>query len=116
MLEKIISDMQQGFLSGRCMLSDVIDIDWNAMTVSLKDARGVMLLFDFKAAFPSIAHSFLKDSLKSLGLPPHAISLVEALYDQNKCNISFQGASTRDSVWNAGYGQAALYRRCFLQR
>ena len=49
---------KQGFLKGRNMLSNVIDIDYQAMTVSLKYPGGAMFFFDFKAAFPSVSHDF----------------------------------------------------------
>jgi exonuclease III len=51
-----ISQYQQGFLQGRSMLSNVVDVDFEAMTVSLQHAHGAVILFDFKAAFPSISH------------------------------------------------------------
>jgi len=90
-LAQYISDHQQGFLKGRQMLNNVISIDYEAMTVSLKYGRGALLFFDFKAAFPSIAHRYLHESLQALGLPDHALALIQALYDNNSCNISFKG-------------------------
>ena len=51
----------------------------------------MLVLFDFKAAFPSVSHDFLKTSLNLLGLPQHALNLIEALYDNNKCKVTFQG-------------------------
>jgi len=90
-LEGYISNHQQGFLKGRQMLNNVIDIDYHAMTVSLKCSKGVMMFFDFKAAFPSVSHAFLMSSLQSIGLPASALSFINALYNDNKCNISFKG-------------------------
>ena len=52
--------------------------------------------FDFKAAFPSISHEFLLQSLDHLGLPEGAINVIRALYDQVKCSLRFKG-STHDS-------------------
>ena len=74
------------------MLNNVIDIDYEAMTVSIKHDKGALLFFDFKAAFPSIAHNYLFDSLRALGLPNHAINFIKSLYDNNACNISYKGA------------------------
>ena len=47
LLNNYISSYQQGFLKGRQMLSNVLDIDYTSMTVSLKCERGALLLFDF---------------------------------------------------------------------
>ena len=92
LLEMYISKHQQGFLKGRNMLSNVIDIDYHAMTVSLKCAKGAILLFDFKAACPSVAHDFLINSLSAIGVPPHALAFLRALYDNNYCDILYKGS------------------------
>ena len=73
------------------MINNLIEIDYDAMVVSMKAEKGMLVLFDFKAAFPSVSHDFLMNSLEAIGLPPHAIQFINALYDNNKCNISFQG-------------------------
>ena len=86
-----ISSMQQGFLRGRMMTNNILDIDYDAMTVSLKCKKGALLFFDFKAAFPSVSHRFLINALRNIGLPDHAISFVTALYHNNNCTLCFQG-------------------------
>ena len=91
LLDGYICANQQGFLKGRQMLNNVIDIDYQSMTVSLKCEKGAVVFFDFKAAFPSVAHNFLKESLALIGLPPHALHFVNSLYDDNICNISYKG-------------------------
>ena len=50
---------QRGFLSGRSILQNVVDIDDAAMTVSLRHAAGAIVLFDFRAAFPTLSTEFL---------------------------------------------------------
>ena len=51
----VISDLQRGFLRGRSTLANILDIDFESMRVSVKDERGVIILFGFEAAFPSIS-------------------------------------------------------------
>ena len=87
------------------MLHNLISIDYEAMTVSLKHAKGMLVLFDFSAAFPSVSHDFLKTSLGLLGLPAHALNLINALYDNNKCNRSFQGKRYEGFSMEAGVRQ-----------
>ena len=55
-LSKWVSAPQRGFLKGRSMLANVVDIDVEAMQVSLAEEYGGLVLFDFKAAFPSMSH------------------------------------------------------------
>jgi hypothetical protein len=90
-LESYICKNQQGFLKGRNMLSNVIDIDYHAMTVSLKCDKGAIFFFDFKAAFPSVSHVFLRESLELIGVPPSALAFINALYKNNYCDISYKG-------------------------
>ena len=90
-LENWVSKMQRGLLKGRVMLHNVLDVDFEAMKISLKIPSGALLMFDFSAAFPSVAHDFLFKSLRALGLPEQAIRFIHALYDNNRCNIMAGG-------------------------
>ena len=87
--------MQRGFLRGRSMLANIIEIDEAAMTISLKEKYGGLVLFDFTAAFPSESHEFLFQTLEHLGMPRKELNLLKMLYDNNKCEISFQGNTTQ---------------------
>jgi hypothetical protein len=46
-LDKWISQMQQGFLKGRSIISNLIDIDTDSMIISLRTEMGAIVLFDF---------------------------------------------------------------------
>ena len=73
------------------MLANVVDVDFQAMTISLNHARGALILVDFKAVFPSISHSYLHMVLQHTGLPTNAMHLVESLYNENRCVIACGG-------------------------
>ena len=90
-LDKWVSDFQRGFLPGRSMLSNVIDIDLNAMLVSLKHERRALVLFDVTVAFPSVSHEFIFATLRHVGFPPEVLNMISALYNQNHCQILLQG-------------------------
>jgi len=89
--EKWISAMQRGFLKGRQMLHNVLDIDFEAMRVSLKTEHGLLVLFDFRAAFPSVSHEFLTSCLQYLGLPANVMNFIRIMYNNNRCTIRIQG-------------------------
>jgi hypothetical protein len=61
------------------------------MTVSLKHKCGALILFDFRAAFPSMSHEYMFEVLRRIGMPEDALHFVQALYDENKCVISCKG-------------------------
>ena len=75
------------------MLANIIEVDEAMMTISIKHARGSTVLFDFKAAFPSIDHDYLLETLKHLGVPIHVLNAIRALYDQVRCVVQFKGAN-----------------------
>ena len=62
------------------MLSNIIDIDYQSMKVSLDNKQGGLLLFDFEAAFLSISHAFMFKVLQKWGMPTKWLSAIEQLY------------------------------------
>jgi hypothetical protein len=83
--------MQQGFLGGRSIIKNLIDVDTEAMTISLKSDRGAIILFDFKAAFPSISQEYIHRVLQRTGMPEGCQRLVRSLYNDSKCLIACGG-------------------------
>ena len=108
-LAQWISQNQQGFIKSRSMLANVIDISHRAQTVSLQHDRPGMLLFDFKAAFPSLSHGYMHTVLKSLGLPSHILNFVLSLYDNHCCHIVSGG-----SVFSGFHIKAGIRQGCPL--
>jgi len=104
-LSNYVSLMQQGFIKGRQMLNNVVDIDYEAMRVSLKCEKGAVVFFDFKAAFPSVSHRFLMHSLRSIGLPDHALAFIDVLYSHNNCIISHKGCQFEGFGMHSGVRQ-----------
>ena len=63
------------------------------MRIALTGRDGAIILFDFKAAIPSLSPEFLHAMLEIIGLPQEARNLVAALYHSQQCNISLAGAT-----------------------
>ena len=89
--ETWVSPQQRGFISGRYLLANVVDIDFEAMRVSLSHSRGVLVLFDFRAAFPSLAHDYLWNVLEKLGTPPPLIRALRCFYVNNFHTMKLKG-------------------------
>ena len=83
-----VSPCQRGFLPGRSLLANVIDLEEVAMHASLSQCEAGIVLFDFAAAFPSVAHKFLRRVLQFIGLPSSALSIFDTLCYQNTCRIT----------------------------
>ena len=68
-----ISYMQRGVIPGRHMMSNLIDIDEAAQKTSVHSTRGAVVLLDFKAAFPSVDHGFMWETLEAAGIPTNRL-------------------------------------------
>ena len=88
------------------MLSNIIDVDFE---VSLKHDQGAIVLFDFRAAFPSAARDFLFAVLEWIGVPSAGHRFIRSLYSQNRCIISCKGAQCDGFRLTAGIHQGARY-------
>eukprot|EP00959_Pyramimonas_sp_CCMP1952_P328881 6885399-Pyramimonas_sp.AAC.1 len=66
---------QRGFLTGRSMLMNIIDVDEAAMT----------------AAFPILSHDYTFAVLEHIGLPPGPLNALKAFYSHVKCTLQFKG-------------------------
>ena len=63
------------------------------MRISLRGRNGAIVLFDFKAAFPSLSPEFLQAMLATIGMPAEACNLVRALHHHQRCSISLAGST-----------------------
>ena len=100
---------QQGFLPGRSLLSNVIDIEEAAVVAAMQGEKPASLLFDFSAAFPSVNQEYLLKALRHIGLPEAALSAARALYDNNRCRLAFAG-----SLWASFDLQSGIRQGCPL--
>ena len=90
-LARWVSPSQRGFLPHRSMLHNVVDVEHDAMMASLSGPDPALILFDFAAAFPSIAHVLIHATFAHLGVTPAVRSLLVTLYDDSRCEIMFRG-------------------------
>ena len=95
-LENIVSEWvvnaQTGFIPGRQMPQNIVDIDTWCVEASLFNSDNALLLFDFVAAFPTISHSFLWSALQAVGMPINIIRAIQGLYANNHHWLKFRGA------------------------
>jgi hypothetical protein len=113
-----VSDMQQGFINGRSMVENILKIDLAAKR-TLKNrttdipSGGAIVLFDFKAAFPSVDQGFLINALKKFGFDDNWIRYVKKLYIRNNQKIG-NPEDTDGFMAPLVSDKAVLSRRSFL--
>ena len=82
-LDTWISSAQKGFLTGRRMNSNILEMDTCSKLYTLQQDEPALVFFDFKAAFPSVSHHFLWHALGGLGIPPKWVALIKLFYRSN---------------------------------
>ena len=102
---EFVSAMQRGFVRNRSILMNVLDIDFESMKVSLKHSRGALVLFDFEAAFPSLSHEYLFETLSHIGVPTDTLAALKCFYINNVHTLRVKGQSFPSVVSKSGIRQ-----------
>ena len=92
-LENWVLARQQGFLHKRSIIRNLLEMDMASMHTSLMQDSSACLLMDFASAFPSVSQDFMRRMLQHIGLPPNALHLLDALYNQSHCSIQLNNAN-----------------------
>ena len=92
-----LSDMQSGFREARGCRDNILILTM-AIRHLLKDntvqgSRGIITYIDFVAAFDSILHSFMLQSLLDYGVPRKYVRLVAKIYQAAAVQVRIQEAS-----------------------
>ena len=95
-----VSSPQRGLLMGRHMLRNVADVVFAAQKISISSRRGAIVLFDFKAAFPSLSHDYMWDALVAIGLPPGNVDALRLFYVGNKHWMKIGGLVLIGVLWS----------------
>ncbi len=78
---------QRGFLPKRFMLANVEEIDHLSHMFDFEHNDAALILYDFTAAFPSIARQVTLDALAAFGARPQVIAIMSIFYQRNQLHI-----------------------------
>ena len=104
-LSGYIEERQQGFLKGRSIIRNLLEVDTSMLLTALGGDKGAAIFLDFEAAFPSISHSFMERVLQWSGMPEVARNAFKFFYSQCHCNISMKGETFKGFDIMAGIRQ-----------
>ena len=104
-LKLYVRERQQGFLKGRSMIKNLLEVETAMLLTALEDDKGAAIFLDFEAAFPSIAQGYTATVLKQVGVPQTALNSFNFLYNQSKCEISVKGSLYEGFKLEAGVRQ-----------
>ena len=104
-LVDVVSPEQQGFLGGRSLIRNIVDVDDAMRAAALRGNSPAAIFFDFSAAFPSISQAFLRKVLVHLGFPAGIVNFADCLYFDNKCLIALGGQHSEGFCIKSGIRQ-----------
>ncbi len=119
---------QNGFICGRQGLNNIIDIDARARILDMSATASAtrpppqrtrktgtsvashppvsdlpaIILFDFCAAFPSVAHDLIMIICRAMGLPEGFLNYLESLHEDNLC--IYRGGDTDKTLYKIESG------------
>ncbi len=104
-LARWVSPNQRGFIGGRSLLANVIDIEEAMVMTALHEDDGACIFCDLAAAFPCMDHGFVRDLFTAMELPDHVMAFFEALYARNFCRLVVRGERMEGFPLTAGIRQ-----------
>ena len=114
-IEPNLSDMQAGFRKGRRCRDNILILTMAIHHLlrnieSKEHTAGIITYIDFVAAFDSINHSYMLESLKIYGVPLKYIRLVKAIYIRAAVRVRLQEVGG-----NRSYSRPVPIRRGAIQ-
>ena len=98
-------ELQRGFVHGRQLLANVVDLDVYGRIFGMESVRGdpaVLTFWDFAAAFPSVAHLWIFAVARAYKLPAGVCWVVRCMYFFNSAYSNVSGFYTFLFVIRAG--------------
>jgi hypothetical protein len=86
--------LQRGFVGGRQMVQNVIDLDAAARCAGVRAFAAwlpALLFWDFAAAFPSVGHGWIWEVLRVAKLPAGFVNVLRSLYKLNAAMVAGSG-------------------------
>lgn len=75
-----ITEAQRGFVGGRSMLRNMIDIDHAAMCALARHQDAAIILFGFASAFLKVSRRYLTEMARAVGSPVAAMAVLGSMY------------------------------------
>ena len=84
--------IQQGFIPGRQMIENVMNLDTYAQVFGAAGRGAPLAFFDFAAAFPSVMHSWIMIVIEQNSTPDGFRQIIRAMYGFVECGTVPEGA------------------------
>ena len=83
-----VCSSQRGFIKGRYMLDNVIDMEQHRLDMALQgNCKGCLVFLDQKAAFPSVSHLWMFHVLRAMGIPTGILNALGHHYSKVRAQV-----------------------------
>ena len=90
--QSTVHPRQRGFVAGRSITDNVVEIEGFGQSYAIAEAEDpAILLFDIRAAFPSLAHQWLFVVLRRMRVPIFMINCIKELYRDGIAEVVLMG-------------------------
>jgi hypothetical protein len=101
-----VSAQQRGFVAGRHIEDNLFSLEAAEVSLSATNLkRSATILFDFRTAFPSIAHDWIFLVLSAMRVPSGFIQAIRQLYAFCRAMLVFNGAELSSFLIESGIKQ-----------
>jgi hypothetical protein len=101
-----VAPPQRGFVAGRHLEDNLLGLEAAAISLSATNLkRSAAIFFDFRTAFPSLAHTWIFAVLTRMGIPSYFIHAVRQLYTDCSAMLLFNGAELDSILIESGIKQ-----------
>ena len=90
-VEQELSDCQAGYQSNRGTIDMLFSLQILIEKIRNSEDEAFIIFIDYSKAFDSVNHNHLFDTMIKMGFPTHLVSLIAALYDNQKATIRWNG-------------------------
>ena len=97
-----VSAAQRGFLKGRSMIANILDLECLTRTTSLENERPALVLYD---AFPSVNHFFMWAVLRHIGTSLEFVRAFQSLYKNHVQQVMLRGRRSKPFASTGGIRQ-----------
>ena len=90
-VEEELSDCQAGYQTNRGTIDMLFTLQLLIEKIRNSEDEAFIIFIDYSKAFDSVNHNHLFDTMIKMGFPTHLVSLIAALYDNQKATIRWNG-------------------------
>ncbi|KAL3692735.1 hypothetical protein R1sor_006386 [Riccia sorocarpa] len=105
MLPGLIDTQQIGFVAGRNIIDNILSLRIGQEWAQVTDQDVIFVKLDFMKAYDRVAHNFLWDTLRAMGMGSETVGRIQGLVEGGKSEVHINGSFTEEFSIGRGVRQ-----------